>query len=75
MNNSLVVDILYPNKYSRWRNLEINFFMDEFNSDILVFKIDGFDKSPEKSGQTYTIRGTIDIPKLYITKNKSYNLT
>ena len=42
MNNSLVVDILYPNKYSRWRNLEINFFMDEFNSDILVFKIDGF---------------------------------
>ena len=42
MNNSLVVDILYPNKYSRWRNLEINFFIDEFESDILVFKIDGF---------------------------------
>lgn len=42
MNNSLVVDILYPNKYSRWRNLEINFFIDEFESDILVFKIDSF---------------------------------
>ena len=42
MNNSLVVDILYPNKYSRWRNLEINFFIDEFESDILVFKIDDF---------------------------------
>jgi len=42
MNNSLVVDILYPNKFSRWRNLEINFFIDEFNSDILVFKLNGF---------------------------------
>jgi hypothetical protein len=42
MNNSLVVDILYPNKYSRWRNLEIKFFIDEFESDILVFKINEF---------------------------------
>jgi hypothetical protein len=42
MNNSLVVDIVYPNKYSRWRNLEINFFISEFKSDILIFKIDSF---------------------------------
>ena len=42
MNNSLVVDILYPNKFSRWRNLEIKFFMDEFESDILVFRINKF---------------------------------
>jgi len=42
MNNSLIVDILYPSKFSRWRNLEINFFMEEFKSDILVYKIDGF---------------------------------
>ena len=42
MNNSLVVDILYPNKYCRWRNLEIKFFIDEFDSDILVFKSDDY---------------------------------
>jgi hypothetical protein len=42
MNRPLVVDIVYPNKYSRWRNLEINFFISEFNSDILVFKLDNF---------------------------------
>ena len=42
MDSSLVVDIVYPNKYSRWRNLEINFFISEFNSDILIFKIDSF---------------------------------
>ena len=42
MNDSLVVDILYPNKYSRWRNLEIKFFINEFASDILVFKSDDY---------------------------------
>jgi hypothetical protein len=42
MNNSLVVDILYPNRYSRWRNLEIKFFMDEFESDILIFRVKEF---------------------------------
>lgn len=42
MDNSLVVDIVYPNKYSRWRNLEINFFITEFKSDVLVFKLDNF---------------------------------
>jgi hypothetical protein len=42
MNNSLITDIVYPNKYSRWRNLEINFFISEFGSDILIFKINSF---------------------------------
>lgn len=42
MNNSLIVDIVYPNKYSRWRNSEINFFISEFKSDILIFKLDSF---------------------------------
>lgn len=43
MNRPLVVDIVYPIKYSRRRNLEINFFISEFNSDILVSKLDNFD--------------------------------
>ena len=55
--------------------LFLNSTSENIKSIHLVFKIDGFDKSPEKSGQTYTIRGTIDIPKLYITKNKSYKGT
>lgn len=42
MNSSLVIDILYPNKYCRWRNLEIKFFIEDFESDILVFKKDSF---------------------------------
>lgn len=40
--NGLVVDVLYPNKFSRWRNIEIKFFIDEFNSDILVYKANDF---------------------------------
>jgi hypothetical protein len=42
MNDSIVVDILYPNKYSLWRNTEINFFINEFKSDILIFRIEGY---------------------------------
>ena len=55
--------------------LFLNSTSENIKSIHLVFKIDGFDKSPEKSGQTYTIRGTIDIPNLYIIKNKSYKGT
>jgi hypothetical protein len=56
-------------------DLFLNSTSENIKSIHLVFKIDGFDKSPEKSGQTYTIRGTIDIPNLYIIKNKSYKGT
>jgi hypothetical protein len=55
--------------------LFLNSTSENIKSIHLVFKIEGFDKSPEKSGQTYTIRGTLDIPKLYLTKNKSYTGT
>ena len=55
--------------------LFLNSTSENIKSIHLVFKIEGFDKSPEKSGQSYTIRGMLDIPKLYLTKNKSYKGT
>jgi hypothetical protein len=55
--------------------LFLNSTSENIKSIHLVFKIEGFDKSPERSGQTYTIRGTLDLPKLYLTKNKSYKGT
>jgi hypothetical protein len=42
MINSLIVDIVFPNKYSRWRNLEVNFFITELNTDVLIFKLDNY---------------------------------
>lgn len=41
----------------------------------MVFKIENFDKEPEKSGQKYRITGTLNIPDLYIQNNKSYTGT
>lgn len=38
----LIVDVLYPNKYSKWRNVEIKSFIQNYNVDILVSKIDYF---------------------------------
>ena len=55
--------------------LFLNSTSENIKSIHLVFKIEGFEKSPEKSGQSYTIRGAIDLPKLYLTKNKSYKGT
>lgn len=42
MKKGLVIDSLYPNKYSRWRNISIKFLIQEYNCDVLVFKIDNF---------------------------------
>ena len=41
----------------------------------MIFKIENFDKDPEKAGQKYRISGTLDIPDLYVQNNKSYNGT
>lgn len=42
MSNILVVDCLYPNMYSRWRNVEITSFIKEYQADILVYKINNY---------------------------------
>jgi hypothetical protein len=55
--------------------LFLNSTSENIKSIHLIFKIEDFDKSPERAGQTYTIRGTLDVPNLYITKNKSYKGT
>lgn len=34
----LIVDIVYPNKYSKWRSVEIKSFIQNYNVDILVSK-------------------------------------
>jgi hypothetical protein len=38
----LIVDILFPNKYSKWRNVEIKSFIENYDVDILVHKINNF---------------------------------
>lgn len=35
----LITDILYPNKYSTWRNEMINYLLRNTNADILVFRV------------------------------------
>ena len=40
--SGLVVDVLYPNKLGRWRNVEIKFFIRELNTDVLIFKANDF---------------------------------
>lgn len=40
--SALLTDLVFPNKYSKWRNVEILNFIEEFDTDILVFKIDDF---------------------------------
>ena len=34
--NILLTDILFPNKYAKWRLVEIKSFIDEYKCDILV---------------------------------------
>lgn len=38
----LVVDCLYPNKYSQWRNAEITSFIKQYQADVLVYKTNNF---------------------------------
>ena len=38
----LVTDLMFPNKFATWRNVEIKSFIKNFDVDILVFKVDGF---------------------------------
>jgi len=38
----LLTDVMFPNKFSVWRNNEILSFIEEFETDILIFKVDSF---------------------------------
>lgn len=38
----LVVDCLYPNRYSQWRNVEITSFIKQYQADVLVYKTNNF---------------------------------
>lgn len=38
----LVTDIVFPNKYAKWRIEESKAFIDIYNSDFLVYKIDSY---------------------------------
>ena len=38
----LVVDVLFPTRYSQWRIAEITSFIKEKQADVLVFKINAF---------------------------------
>jgi hypothetical protein len=38
----LIVDILFPNRYSIWRNVEIKNFIQEYDVDILVSKVNSY---------------------------------
>lgn len=37
---TLVTDLLFPSKYSKWRISEISSFIVDRGADILVFKVD-----------------------------------
>lgn len=58
-------------------NSTIELFLNSTSKNLksihIKFKIEEFVQS--KSGQKYTISGTIDIPGLYVVNNKSYNET
>ena len=45
----LVVDVLFPTRYSQWRIAEITSFIKEKQADVLVFKINAF------AGITYEV--------------------
>lgn len=38
----LIVDCLYPNKFSRWRNEEIASYITELNADVLVYRVSSY---------------------------------
>jgi glycosyltransferase involved in cell wall biosynthesis len=40
--NGLITDIMFPNKYATWRNVEIKSFISEFSVDILVYKFTSY---------------------------------
>jgi len=57
----------------------IDLFLNSTSSNLkslhIVFKIECFDQGPDKVGQKFTIEGTMNIPKLYLIGNNSYNDT
>ena len=57
----------------------IHLFLNSTSSNLkslhIVFKIECFDQGAEKPGQKFTIEGTMNIPKLYLIGNNSYNDT
>ena len=57
----LVIDILFPNKYAKWRLVEIKSFIDRYDTDILVlsrfdyFSVDYEDLKESHSLEKYDI--------------------
>jgi hypothetical protein len=56
-------------------DLFLNSTSSNLKSIHMVFKIESFDQGGEKSGQKYTIVGTVHVPNLYLVGNNSYNDT
>jgi len=38
----LITDCIFPNRFSQWRNVEIMSFIEHFETDILIYKIENF---------------------------------
>lgn len=38
----LITDLMFPNRYSQWRNVEILSFIEKYDTDILVYKTEIF---------------------------------
>lgn len=60
-------------------NTTIDLFLNSTSKNLksihISFKIEEFLQGPPNPSQKYTIKGTINIPDLYIVNNKSYNDT
>lgn len=60
-------------------NTTIDLFLNSTSKNLksihISFKIEEFSQGPPKPSQKYTIKGTINIPDLYIINNRSYNDT
>ena len=57
----------------------IHLFLNSTSGNLkslhIIFKIECFDQGVDKVGQKFTIEGTMNIPKLYLVGNNSYNDT
>ncbi len=56
-------------------DLFLNSTSKNLKSIHFVFKIEEFIANKAQPGQTFTIRGTINVPDLYVIANKSFNDT
>ena len=76
MKRGLIVDIVFPNKYSLWRYHCIKNLLDHFETDILVFKTDSFSNVDYNFDYEY-FKEEFKLPNynLFILNPKYKNLT